>query len=99
MARSSARMRAVRGSGMTGKVFGTNEPQAREPEQHRHAQATKAVLHAASKVDRRRFSKINRRAAHFANGIPKPENLREDLVVENKIVRVCFQRQTLDDFA
>ena len=55
---------------------------------HRGSQAAETVLHTAHEVDRRGFSKVLRRATDLGNRFIEPQDLRQHLVVEHKVVGV-----------
>ena len=57
-----------------------------EPKLKCGRQHSESVLDAATKVDGRGFGKIQRRATHFSDRVPKPNDLREHLVVEHEII-------------
>src|SRR6267143_2000315 len=65
----------------------------------RRSNAAKAVTDAPAEIYRGCFSHILCRTGNFADVAAQPEHLRQDLIVENEVVRVLFERQTLEEGA
>src|SRR5687767_10001507 len=84
---------------MTREQFGLDQSPLGEAEFQTGAQASESVLHTATEINRRRFREIFRRATDLGDGVAMPQNLREHLVVENEIVRVLIDRNTLQHLA
>ena len=81
------------------KPLGPDETPLRETELRTDRQATQPVLHASAEVDRGGLGEVLRRAADFGNRVSVPEDLRKHLVVEDEIVRVGLEGQTLEQLA
>src|SRR5205814_9998853 len=64
----------------------TKEPITRQTKTQRSGKTTQSVTHASSEVDRRGFGQISRWAAHFPNCTAQRDHLRENLVVEHKVI-------------
>ena len=63
--------------------------------QQRHFQAPQPIGDAAEEVDGGRFVKIPGGATDFSDGVAIPDDLRQNLVVENEVVGIFFQGQFL----
>src|ERR1035438_6523605 len=75
------------GLGWRKEQFRFRQPHLRQPKLRTDAQTAKTVFATALEIDGRGFLEILRRATDFANREPVPQNLRDHLVVENKIIR------------
>jgi hypothetical protein len=58
----------------------------------RNPEYSQAIFHAAAEIDRRCFFEIFGMTSDLCNLIPLHENLRNHLIVENKIIAVVFKK-------
>src|SRR5205823_1018494 len=69
---------------------GTINTPAGQAEFERGPNYAHSVHRAAPEIDRRGFREVSRRARDFADARARKDRLREDLIVENEIVRVAI---------
>jgi len=70
-----------------------------QTELERGAQYAETVAAAATEIDGRGLRKIFGRAGDFADIVVGIDDLRQHLVVEDKVVRVTHKRDAFEDLA
>src|SRR5262249_43661213 len=71
----------------------TADPVVVQPVLPAGAKPAEAVSDAPAQVDRRRFGLVASRAGHLADSGTRGNGLGDDLVVEDEIIGVAFERQ------
>ena len=75
------------------KSSGRDHAQLGRAKRQRRGEASEAVNNAAPEIDRRALGGVRRWAADLADRVAEPDDLRQHLIVEHKIIGIGIERQ------